>query len=388
MKREVLTSLWGAHRVAGSLLGALIFLIFVTGTLCTFRDELRLWSSPVARSSPAQDVTLAPSGQVVQQVIARFEEHHPLRELPRWALLLPIYPQGSYELIYQDKSRPTLVRAFVGGPELSYLGESNNNPGEFVFLLHANLTLRGKTGRILVGLFGLGCLFLVITGILIHRQKLRNAFALRRGKSLRRTLGDTHRAMGLWGVGFFAVISFTGAVLGLKPVLMVAPTAVQFKGDLKQAKKALRPASVKRSGREAPMKDVELLWTRMHQELRQGAGESDFVPTILNAWAWGDANAQLVLSGSLPGQLAAQNEAATVRVDAVSGKLLNREWVGQKHWPARLYSSMAPLHYGDFGGWPLKFLYAALGGCGVLLVGSGLMIWAQRGGEGASKETL
>lgn len=377
MKREVTASLWAAHRALGVFLGALLFLIFATGTVCTFRDELRLWSSPVAQAGQGQALA-APNGAQIERVVEQFAQHHPLTTVPRWAIFLPFYEDGAYELIYADKQHRSLVRAFVGDSDLRYLGEAARTPGEFLFNLHANLSFRGRIGRISVGLLGLGALFLALTGFLIHRHKLRNAFTFRPGQTLRKTLGDTHRAVGLWGFAFFVMISFSGALLGLKSILLVAPTAVQFKGDFAKAKEVLTPAQVRRKGEPMIMAPVPELWDASMELAQANAEASTFVPTLLSAWAWGDFNAQWVVAGSLPGQLAPQNEGMRVRLYAGDASPLELESVLEHPAPRRVLSTMSPLHYGDFGGWPLKFLYAALGFGGLVLIGSGLMIWAQR----------
>lgn len=384
MKREVLASLWGAHRAAGAGIGALVFLIFVTGTFCTFRDELRLWSSPMVQSAEqAQSPELDARG--VEQVIAAFAQHHPMEEVPRWAVFLPADRHGAYELVYKDPKKPSLARAFVGGRDLDYLGESRCNPAEFLFNLHANLSFRGKLGRVSVGLVGLVCLFLVCSGFLIHRHKMRNAFALRKGKSLRKTLGDTHRAVGLWGVLFFTAISFSGAVLGLKSLVVVAPAAVKFKGKLGAAKKALSPPRVKRSGETVPMRPAAKLWSEALAQAQRQAQDGEFVPTILSSYAWGDRQAQWVLSGSLRGSLSPENEAVQVRLSGVDGGLIHSESVLEQAWSRRVFSALTPLHYGDFGGLAIKTLYALLGGAGVVLVGSGLLIWMRRRAEDEGK---
>lgn len=377
MKRDVLASLWAAHRAAGAGLGALIFLIFVTGTLSSFRDELRLWSSPVVQSQQG-DHTPGPSASAIDKVVTAFAGRHPLEEVSRWAVLLPVDERAPYELVYPNTRAPGLIRAFVGGPDLVYLGDSRCNPAEFVFNLHANLSFRGKLGRISVGGVGLVCLFLVISGFLIHRQKRRNAFALRKGNSVRRTLGDAHRALGLWGVLFFTAISFSGAVLGLKSVLVVAPAALKFKGDLAKAKRELAVPQVKRSGHSAQMRSVPALWSDATERANALAGNEVFVPTLLSTFAWGDTRAQWGVSGSLRGALAPQNEAIQVRLSGVDGQFLSGHSVQDQAWPRRVFSALAPLHYGDFGGVAIKSLYALLGGAGILLVGSGLLIWVRR----------
>lgn len=377
MKKAVVKRLWSAHRVAGAFLGSVVFLLFLTGTICMFRDELRLWSSPAVQADgPFEAAAL--DAVSVQKAVQSFSRHHPLTETPRWAVLLPLYPQGVFELLYRPKDEPGLLRAYVRGGDFAYLGSSDRTPSEFLFNIHANLTIRQKTGRILVGCMGLVCLFLVITGLLIHRHKLRNAFSFRSGSSLRRSLGDAHRALGLWGVPFFALISLSGAALGLKTLLLLSPTAVVFKGDVAQAKRVLRHPSPQPANKAVSMQPVAALWKESLRHIAHaGEGES-FVPTIINVQHWGDENARWSLSGSLRGSLSPQNEAAVVRLSAKTATLDSVESIHEQGWPQRIYSTLTPLHYGDFGGWPMKLLYAALGLSGLGLVATGLMIWAQR----------
>lgn len=386
MKKEVVKRLWSAHGVAGALLGSVVFLLFLTGTICMFRDELRLWSSPAVQAQGPFEAAVVDGGSV-QKAIQSFSEHHPLNETARWAVLLPLYPQGVFELLYRPKDERGLLRAYVRGGDFAYVGASDRTPSEFLFNLHANLTIRQKMGRILVGCVGLVCIFLVITGLLIHRHKLRNAFSFRLGGSLRKSLGDAHRALGLWGLPFFALISLSGAALGLKTVLLLSPTAVVFKGNVAQAKRALRHPIPKASKNSASMQPVALLWdASLRQVARANEGRS-FVPTIINVQHWGDMNAQWSLSGSLRGSLSPQNEAAVVRLSARTAAIDSHESIHEQGWPQRIYSTLTPLHYGDFGGWPMKVLYAALGLGGLALVATGLMIWAQRADSLSQRES-
>jgi uncharacterized iron-regulated membrane protein len=59
-------------------------------------------------------------------------------------------------------------------------------------------------------------------------------------------------------------------------------------------------------------------------------------------------------------------------VDAGSGRLVDRREMPL--YVKALYVSL-PLHFGDYGGMPLKILWAALDVISIVLLGSGLYLW-------------
>ena len=64
-----------------------------------------------------------------------------------------------------------------------------------------------------------------------------------------------------------------------------------------------------------------------------------------------------------------------VYLDPASGQVLSVNLAA--NWPLtmRLYQWMDPVHYGEFGGTPIKVLWAALGATPSILFVSGLLFW-------------
>jgi uncharacterized iron-regulated membrane protein len=68
-----------------------------------------------------------------------------------------------------------------------------------------------------------------------------------------------------------------------------------------------------------------------------------------------------------------------VLVDARDGRLLG---VAPMPWYLRLLEVSRPLHFGDYGGLPLKILWALFDLVTIAVLGSGLYLWlARRGGR-------
>ncbi|KAF1048691.1 MAG: hypothetical protein GAK38_01135 [Xylophilus sp.] len=62
-------------------------------------------------------------------------------------------------------------------------------------------------------------------------------------------------------------------------------------------------------------------------------------------------------------------------VDARSGALTK---VLEMPWYLRVLELSRPLHFGDYGGLPLKVLWAALDALTIVVLGSGLYLWFAR----------
>jgi uncharacterized iron-regulated membrane protein len=64
-----------------------------------------------------------------------------------------------------------------------------------------------------------------------------------------------------------------------------------------------------------------------------------------------------------------------VLVDATTGQL---SLASGLPWYLRVLEMSRPLHFGDYGGLPLKILWALLDGVTLMVLGSGLYLWVAR----------
>jgi uncharacterized iron-regulated membrane protein len=71
-----------------------------------------------------------------------------------------------------------------------------------------------------------------------------------------------------------------------------------------------------------------------------------------------------------------------VLIDAETGVLTDSR---ELPWYLKLLLGSQPLHFGDFGGMPLKIFWAAFDVLTIVVLGSGLYLWLSRGKAGISR---
>ncbi|MBA2723428.1 MAG: PepSY domain-containing protein, partial [Methylibium sp.] len=270
------------------------------------------------------------------------------------------------------------------------VGPVDSELGQFIRTLHVFLFFGP---RWIVGFLGVAMFFLIVSGTVIHRKVLKELFTLRWGRSFRLIASDFHKAAGVWGLLFHGVIAFTGAWLGLAPVFERAyehllpsrPATVSVARTAMSAASAVRPepvalpAASAGAGALARAEDgggrrALSLDALMHQAARDVPG---FLPRMvsLRGGEGEGGRATVAFNGPLRDSLFAN---ASVRYDAATGALQDKRDPRQRGFWSQFNGLMEPLHFGDFGGLVLKWVYFLLGLTPAALSLSGTLIWIDR----------
>ena len=350
-KRQVLKVV---HTWTGIVAGTFLSVLALTGSVILFRAQFERAALPksAAVAGLSRRVTLDDAAREVGRVF-------PDARIRR--VRLPVETGDPY--IFQvESSEARTSRVVCDASSGRILGTVETGWVEWVIDLHRNV-LSGKTGRKAVGIEGIVLFALSATGLLMWlsgARKWRSWITVRKEGSTRRFNFELHRASGLWAYGFLTTMSFTGiglafpdtyrqAVTSLTgmPAVDRAPKGIKAKG---KAKSTGSLDEYLRAGRAA-MPDGTVTEIRLPDSAK---GTVD-----LHLRRAGD----LALSGNHvyldPGT------AAVVRVDRVVDRPLG----------ARFLASLAPIHYGEFGGVPVKAVWALLGLSPVLLFVTGLIAW-------------
>ena len=175
---------------------------------------------------------------------------------------------------------------------------------------------------------------------------------------------NCNRAAGLWAYGFIAVISFTGIERAFPDTFRDAVKAVTGKPatiagpkEKKGAKSMLPLDEYVRMGRGAMADGVPI-------ELRLPApGKGPVDLRLYLCWRSHPlkANCHASISMWLP--------ARVIQVDRVVDRPIG----------ARFLAALSPIHYGEFGGVPVKIGWALLGLTPLLLFITGLIAWWRPG---------
>lgn len=373
MNNKTFNHLFYLHRWLGTLIVMILFVVFLSGTVTIFRDEIRIWSQHVA-TAPLPATAINEQRVSLDQLLESIEKVQPLSSMKRSLLRLPDADSKYFELLYNLPGSNTVYRKQFDASNGTYQGDIESQLTDFIFQLHAYFTAKNKIARYLVGFSGLLLLLMLVSGFLIHKVTLKAFYTLRSHRGKRVLFQDLHKLLGLWTLLFLLMIAYTGTVLGLKDWLILPMGYIYYDGNEQQARQAFVTAgkTPKASGEKAEMISIDSI---IEQALQQVPG---FNPGILNFKNWQDTQAEVRIAGSLPNTLLPKSDAVSMRYSAVTGELLGIDHGLERSPVRRIYDAISPLHYGDFFGIWLKVAYAVFSILAMVVLISGMELWLLR----------
>lgn len=370
------------HGWSGILLGALLYLVIVTGVVAVFAEEINDWASPLQHSAPHEwpvgvdaklrelAATVKPEYQEELTMFARaggrlraFFHHH----VPVEGQAFPQEYGTKFDL--HPETLEVLDRKEGWGDDIDE-ADAPNALADFLVHLHINLHLPDPYGFFLTGILGLAMLVAAVTGFVIHRHLLRELFTLRKyrkGLLMRR---DTHVIAASWNLPFAFILAFTGSYFSFtSSVGFPALAMVAFGGDQVAMSETLNGSVTAENTAPAMPADFD----RVLADATQRAG----APTFIIVDHYGRADARITLftaaqEGALYGR--------SLVYDGSSGALLlEKPFLGtQPSLGSKISSLMAPLHFGNFAGIASKGVWFALGFASAYVTFSGMLLWTTR----------
>ncbi|ATW05815.1 PepSY-associated TM helix domain-containing protein [Sphingorhabdus sp. YGSMI21] len=232
---------------------------------------------------------------------------------------------------------------------------------DFILRLHVDLLI-GLPGMLFLGLMGFLFVVATISGIFLYAPFMaRLRFGqIRRERSARARWTDYHNLIGIVTLAWALVVGITGVINTLADPLTeiwqaselntggAANSGAAYVGKLSSIDKALATAR-----QASPGKTIQFI-------AFPGVAYSN------------DRDMAVFLQGETE---LTKNLLTVVLINAASGKL---EAVQDMPWymKALLYSQ--PLHFGDYGGLPMKIIWAIFDLTLIFLLGSGLYLWKRK----------
>lgn len=360
--QRTLNRLFVLHSWAGIITGLLMFIVCFSGSVVVFKNEIDLWANPSLAQLPRADKP-AP----LDTVLAQLQAHYPGAMVETIALPDAINPH--YFAFVREPGAPASTRTKVAlrSDTGAVVGPVDSQLGQYLRMLHVFLFFGP---RWIVGFLGAAMLVLIATGIVIHRKILAELFTQRWGRSLRVVMSDLHKCVGIWGLGFHILIAGTGAWMGLAPLFEQSfkylTTPAPASTPQAAADSAAAPSRKAAAAAPAPMVSLDALYAAAQQA----------APGLQARYAslqrWGTASASVAFTGSLQGHLLST---ARVEANAATGALTRVHDPRTQGFWSQFNGLMEPLHFGDFGGLTLKWLYFVLGMTPAFLSLSGTLIW-------------
>ena len=351
------------HKWSSLVPTAFLFMLCVTGLPLIFHDEIDALTSGDAENALSGPAS-AEAGLPLDSIMATA-----LAEKPGEVPLFMAFSQDSPLITVTTGPSPD-----AGGEEMSLLffdratGASlgpapTNWFMDFLLQLHTDMFL-GLPGALLLGAMGVLFVVALISGVVLYAPFMaRQRFGtLRSSRNERVRRLDQHNLLGVVAFAWMVVIGVTGAINAFADPLTeswrdgeVAAMTAAYEGE--PALPPSRYGSIDRAMASA-------------QNALPGRSPQ-FIGFPGGAWSSGHHYA-IFFQGDRP---LTQNLLTPALVDAESGTLTDTRTM-----PALNQALMMskPLHFGDYGGWPLKVVWALLTLVTIHVLWTGLMLWWRR----------
>ncbi len=338
------------HSLLGLTAAFLMYVICVSGTLAVFYKEFWRWEQATATVE-----TMEVNGNRIERAV-----QNALDELGTTpdsiGIDMPTSDWPRMAISYGDQRRHVALDGSLEGdvqrPWMSFLAR-----------LHFALNLPLELGVVIVGIFGVLLTALVVSGFLAHPGILRDAFAWRLHRSRQLQQTDLHNRLSVWAAPFHLLIAITGAILGLAGAISLV-SALLLPADESAPAAAEEPASLQRSEAQ-PLPDFDAIWANFTTRFPD---DGVFYLTLTDPMT---ASQRVELSAIKPDRLYWSQGYQY----AADGSFLGAVGGAQASVGGQMQSSLYRLHFGHFGGMPVKILFLLLGATTCVVTATGVNIW-------------
>ena len=366
--------LW-VHKWSSLVSMLFMLMLCLTGLPLIFSDEIRDWQSPpptveaVAPGTIApaletlahQALSVRPTGHIL--VSMTFREHQPqtVRIVTSSTGVLP--SPGMYIQAFDQRNGKLLPRAEAP------MGFKWVMPFMRVMRqLHVDM-YAGLPGMLFLGCMGLLVFVAVVSGVVVYAPFMRKLDfgTVRTDRAPRLRWLDLHNLLGIVTVVWVSVVALTGVINTLAPLI----TSHWKATDMEQVIRPYRqmPPVENRIAVEKALTAARAVAPDMHLFNFIFPGTALSSPHHYAAMYEGNTPlTKRVMSFSL--------------VDASTGEVVV---FVRMPWHMKTLFVSQPLHFGDYGGLPLKIIWTLLTLMTIAVLGSGIYLWLKKPSGGKAK---
>ncbi|HEX7873324.1 MAG TPA: PepSY-associated TM helix domain-containing protein [Sphingobium sp.] len=356
-----------AHAAIGLLAGALLYLVCLTGTIVVFYAEWQRIEQPaapemadIAPQAVQRGVDAVLASEKGKPLTTHLFVHMPVPDLPRTTIT--------------TDSQAVHLRAdgSIAMPE-------ENAWSDFLLILHYTLHLPSTFGMVLVAILGVMIVALAISGVVAHPRIFRDAFRLRARDTGGVGLADWHNRLGVWTLPFVIAIAMTGAMIGLALITGYGLATSFYKGDMEAVYAPIFGGEGKPDKARGPTPDVSAVIRYMQAH---HPGERIGYITLHDPLTAGQHVQIMTIH---PNRLIFGEY---YMFDA-RGRLESKAGLSDGAMGQQAAASAYNLHFGNYGGLPVKVAYALFGLALSAMTATGVSIWlAKRRRRGIDQPRL
>lgn len=369
MKAQIVRTYKVVHTWVGIVSGVMLFIAFYAGAFTMFKPEIARW----AEAAPsAQQGASAPLDALAT---AFFASRNPA--IGSAVLVLDREHPGHGRMRYTDKQGSSWQVTLDAAGRLHTSAAQTGPAGHFVDEVHRSggLPLAGAVAEPIIGVVALLYALALISGVVILLPSLvKDLLVLRIGANAKRFWLDAHNLIGITSLPFHLAIALTTAGFCLHDwVYDTQDATIHAIG-----KPAAAGPEARAKGKAVP--GASAGWVAPSQLLASAAGMSaTFTPTELTYRGLNSPKPQVNMGGEdWSGHMRAPR-AGFMNFNPATGQLNKGISLLPHHqtsWEAGL-SAIFALHFGSFGGLPVRLAYVVMGLLGAILFYTGNLLWIE-----------
>ena len=366
------------HTVSGIVISVLIYVIFFAGSFSFFRDEIINWERD-------QPVTAKHILNIdVDAALDSLKKKHDLygRDIS--------FRRISGERNAVADFSPSKDTTVHGAGGFFYLDTdtyqttdywSSYTLGEFLYRLHFFAQIPYPAGYYLSGFTALFLFFVVLTGVLIHWKKLlTHFFVFRPMTKLKTVWTDAHTVLGTIGLPFQTVYSITGAFFMIQIVLVAPNVLVLYNGNEQKLYEDLGYAA---HSYAFTLRKLPATPEVNPSIVRSARRWKNFHVNEVSIKNYGDSSMHVTVAGVLS-SAARFTGVGEITYRAPAMQVVQEKDPYRTTYAESVKNILYRIHFGDYGGYAVKWGSFLLGILSCFVVLSGILVWL----EARNKKTI
>lgn len=349
------------HKWSSLVCTAFMLLLCLTGLPLIFHEEIEHLSGAVEAAPMPEGTPEASMDRIAQAARERRPD-----DVIRYMFWDPEeHPNLTYVSMASSVDAPPDENnaVVVDSRTAQVLDEPRTNEGFMYVMLKLHVDMfAGLPGMLFLGFMGLLMVVAIVSGVVLYYPFMRRLRfgALRTRRSARIRWLDWHNLLGIVTVVWLTVVGITGSINTLDRIILaiwqqdqMAEMTAPYKGLPPVASPAHLQKSIEAARAAAPDMAVRLV---------------AFPSTMFSS----PHHYTFFLKGGTP---VTSRLLKPALVDAQTGVLTASR---DMPWYVKTLFLSQPLHFGDYGGLPLKILWTLLDLAAIVVLGSGLYLWLRK----------
>lgn len=341
------------HSTSGLIAGLFILVLSLSGAALVFHEELDSLQRPTVVSVKDKSILSIDSCYAIAQ------QHYPNAQISNASISYSIAQPFSftvYDSAYQSGKALQIFIHPQTGKILATRGGSDDAKHNFMSWLSKfhNSFQMGKKGEWLLGVFALFFLLSIITGIVIYRRNVLPVLFF--CKSVWRK-SNLHQIIGVWALLFNLMISITGFWM----------QRYVFKKEFYSSSTWVNTIK--------PSPKLFFNFDSAYNKLKQQ--HPDFTGYVIYFSQSAKGKTAIYGSNSTNSFIHSKQFADAVMLDS-AGNIASTRFIGTISADDRYDIINSQIHFGKYGGLPVKILYSLFGLAGALLSITGFILWIKR----------